>query len=138
MTKLTSSDQANQLQGKIPELAILRMTQLEGNDNRYDPDRHGFIVVLSEDENIVTDFPELGDQGLLSGTEDWPVFDYVEKFNDGTCDVFEAVTHLDNERVIAFIITDEEWLDSRLRKVLESYITPTLLNSPSTPEPDPS
>ena len=120
MTKLTSTDQAEQLKGKIPELAILRMKQLEGTDGKYDPSAHGFIVVLSEDENIVTDFPELGDQGLLSGTEDWPVFDYVEKFNDGTGDIFEAVSHLNNEQVIAFIITDAEWLDSRLRKVLES------------------
>jgi len=128
MTKLTSADQAEQLKGKIPELAILRMKQLQGSDNRYDPDHHGYIIVLSEDEDIVTDFPELGAQGLLSGTEEWPVFDYVEKFNDGTGDIFEAVTHLDNERVIAFIISDTEWLDSRLRKVLESYIaiSPTI------------
>ena len=125
MSKLTSADQAEQLKGKIPELAILRMKQLQGSDNRYDPDHHGYIIVLSEDEDIVTDFPELGAQGLLSGTEEWPVFDYVEKFNDG---IFEAVTHLDNERVIAFIISDTEWLDSRLRKVLESYIaiSPTI------------
>ena len=124
MIKLTSADQADQLRGKIPELAILRMKQFQGKDNLYDPDSHGYIIVLSADDNVVTDFPALGDNGLLSGTEDWPVFDYVEKFNDGTCDVFEAVAHLNNEQVLAFIIVDADWLDSRLRKVLESYISP--------------
>jgi len=39
-------------------------------------------------------------------------------------DIFEAVSHLNNEQVIAFIISDAEWIDPRLRKVLESYIYP--------------
>ena len=85
-------------------------------------------------KNTIDDghFPELGEQGLLSGTEEWPVFDYVEKFNDGSGDVYEAVSHLNNEQVIAFIIADEEWLDCRLRKVLESYISTTPSISPGT------
>lgn len=37
MIKLTSASQAKQLRGKIPELAIMRMTQLEGTDGLYDP-----------------------------------------------------------------------------------------------------
>ncbi len=130
MTKLTRADQAVQLEGKIPALAILRMKQLQGTDDLYDPARHGYIVVLSENGDIVADFPELGDKGLLSGTDDWPVFDYVEKFNDGTGDVYEAVAHLNNEQVLAFIISDTDWLDSRLRTVLESYLSP---HSPVTP-----
>jgi hypothetical protein len=133
MTKLTSASQAEQLKGQIPELAILRMTQLEGTDGMYDPSAQGFIVVLSEDEDIVADFPELGENGLLSGTEDWPVFDYVEKFNDGADTIFEAVAHLNNEQVIAFIIKDEEWLDVRLRKILEGYITPVTSTQTGTP-----
>jgi hypothetical protein len=118
MIKLTSSIQAKQLRGQIPELAILRMTQLEGTDGRYNYAAHGWIVAVTEQDNVETDFPELGDQGLLSGTEDWPLFDYVEKHQEGTGYVVEAVTHLNNEKVLAFIIPVEPWLDSRLRVIL--------------------
>ena len=41
MIKLTSASQAKQLRGKIPELVIMRMTQLEGTDGLYDPTAHG-------------------------------------------------------------------------------------------------
>ena len=130
MTKLTSSDQANQLQGKIPELAILRMRQLEGSDGLYDPAAHGFITVVTEQEDVINDFLDLGKQGLLSGTTDWPIFDFVERFPEGPGYVFEAVMHTNDEAVRVFIVSDAAWLDIRLRTILESYISPTPSTSP--------
>lgn len=119
MIKLTSKIQAEQYRGQIPELAILRMTQLEGTDGLYDPAAHGFIIVVTEQDDVEKDFPEVGESGLLSGTPDWPIFDCVEKFQEGTGYVVEAVTHLNNEKVLAFIIPDELWMDPRLRTTLE-------------------
>ena len=133
MTKLTSTDQADQLKGKIPELAILRMRQLEGADGLYDPSAHGFITVVTEQEDVINDFLELGEKGLLSGTSDWPLFDFVERFPEGSSHVFEAVMHTNDEAVRVFIVPDAAWLDIRLRTILESYISPTQLTSPSTP-----
>ncbi len=122
MIKLTSTAQAEQYRGQIPELAILRMTQLEGLDGLYDPTAHGFIIVVTEQDDVENDFPEVGDQGLLSGAKDWPIFDYVEKYQEGTGSVIEAVTHLSNEKVLAFIIPDAPWMDIRLRTALEQAI----------------
>jgi hypothetical protein len=119
MIKLTSSIQAEQHKGQIPAIAALRMKQLEGEDGLYSPEAHGFVILVTEQDNVETDFLELGDQGLLSGTEDWPLFDYVEKHQEGTGYVVEAVTHLNNEKVLAFIIPVEPWLDPRLRVILE-------------------
>ncbi len=122
MIKLTSTAQAEHYRGQIPELAILRMTQLEGLDGLYDPTARGFIIVVTEQDDVENDFPEVGDQGLLSGAEDWPIFDCVEKFQEGTGHVIEAVTHLSNEKVLAFIIPDAPWMDIRLRTALEQAI----------------
>ena len=133
MTRLTSISEAEKLIGKIPELAILRMRQLEGKDGLYDPSAHGFITVVTEQEDVINDFLDLGEKGLLSGTTDWPIFDYVERFPEGTGYVFEAVLHTNDEAVRVFIVQDAAWLDSRLRTILESYVSSTQLTSPCNP-----
>jgi hypothetical protein len=119
MIKLTSSIQAEQHKGQIPAIAALRMKQLEGTDGLYDPVAHGWLVVITEQDNVEHDFPELGEHGLLSGTDSWPLFDYVEKVPEGEGYVFEAVVHLDNECVRAYFLLDAVWLDPRLREALE-------------------
>ena len=119
MIKLTSKIQAEQYRGQVSDIATFRMTQLQGTDGLYDPDVHGWVIIVTEQDDVENDFPELGDQGLLSGTKDWPLFDYVEKHQEGTGYVVEAVTHLNNEKVLAFIIPGAPWLDPRLREILE-------------------
>jgi hypothetical protein len=119
MIKLTSTVEVERHRERIPAIVAFRMKQLEGDDGLYDPDAHGFIIVVTESDNIEADFPELGEHGLLSGTDEWPIFDYVEKLPSGDGYVFEAVVHLDNERVWAYFLADAVWLDPRLREVLE-------------------
>lgn len=119
MIKLTSTTQAEQYRSLVPDIVTFRMTQLQGTDGLYSPTAHGIIIVVTASDNVETDFPELGGQGLLSGTDEWPIFDYVEKLPSGDGYVFEAVVHLDNERVRAYFLADAVWLDPRLREVLE-------------------
>ena len=121
MIRLTSARQALNLRGTIPELAVLRMVQFEGEDGRYDPEEHGFIVVFQEGDDPVRSFPEFGEQGLLTASEDWPLFDYVESFQEDNQTIFEAVTHLDDERTISIIIPLYPNLNPKLRNLLESY-----------------
>lgn len=121
MIRLTSARQALKLRGTIPELAVLRMVQFEGKDGIYDPRRHGFIVVFQEGDDPVRCFPEFGERGLLTQGENWPLFDYVESFEEGNQTIFEAVTHLDDERTIAIIIPLYPNLNRQLRTLLESY-----------------
>ena len=119
MIKLTSTIQAEQYRDQISDLVTFRMTQLQGTDGLYDPVAHGWIIIVTEHDDVENDFPEVGSLGLLSGTDDWPVFDYVEYFSGNPVGVFEAVVHLNNEQVIAYFIPAEEWLDPRLRATLE-------------------
>lgn len=125
MIRLTSARQARALRETLYELAVLRMVQLEGTDGRYDPEIHGHVVVLQEGDDPVRDFPEFGEAGLLTAVADgWPLFDYVEGFDENGLLLFEAVCHLDDERTVAAIIPDAPWLDPRLRDQLTSYLTP--------------
>lgn len=119
MIKLTSTIEVEKHKGQIPVIAALRMKQLEGDDGLYHPDAQGWLVVITEQDDVENDFPELGDRGLLSGTEDWPLFEYVEKIPEAEGYVFEAVIHCNNERVQVYLVPDTIWLDKRLREILE-------------------
>lgn len=121
MIKLISSLQAQSLRGRIPELALLRMTQFEGSDGLYDPAIHGHIAVVEEGDDPESGFPEFGEQGLLTNNEEWPLFDYVEVFVENGQILYEAVAHLDDERTLAIIIPLTPGLDLRLRTLLASY-----------------
>ena len=119
MIKLTSTTQAEQYRSQVPDIVTFRMTQLQGTDGLYDPDAHGWVIIVTEQDDVENDFPEVGSAGLLSGTDDWPIFDYVEYLPGKPVGVFEAVVHLNNEQVIAYFVPAEEWLDPRLRSTLE-------------------
>lgn len=119
MIRLTSACQACALRGQIPELAVLRMVQFEGEDGSYDPATHGHILVLQEGDDIAL-VPELGPDGLLEVIDsEWASYDYVEAFAEDGRTVFEMVIALDNDRTLAVIVPDAPWVDSRLRLVLE-------------------
>ncbi len=122
MIRLTSTNQALSLRGTVPELAILRMSQFQGTDGTYDPDTHGYIIVLQDGDDPERELPELGEKGLFTGNEDWPLFDYVEAFEESGQLVFEAVAHLDDDRTVAVIIPFTPDLDPRLRTLLEGYL----------------
>ncbi len=120
MIRLTSARQALNLRGTIPELAVLRMVQFEGQDGRYDPQVHGYILVVQEGDDI-SKIPEMGPDGLFEIIDsERSSFDYVEAFDENGRTIFEIVIPLDNERTLAIIIPDGSWLDQRLRNVLAS------------------
>jgi hypothetical protein len=114
MIKLTSKTQAEQYRGQIPELAILRMSQLEGEDGQYDPEQHGYIAVFQEGDMIT----EISPQGLYD-EDGLPIFEFVETFYSNGQTVFEVVIAVNTDFVIALIIPDEPWLDAQLRQDLQ-------------------
>lgn len=121
MIRLTSTVQAQALRHRIPALAVLRMTQFEGEDGLYDPQRHGSIVVVEPGDDVEQDFPEAGEQGLLSGLEeDAAPFDYVFAYREGDTALFEAVIQIDDEKTLTLIIPNAPWLPESLRRRLET------------------
>jgi len=121
MIRLTSTVQAQALRHRIPALAVLRMTQFEGADGLYDPLRHGSIVVVEPDDDVEQDFPEAGEQGLLSGLEeDAAPFEYVVAYREGDTALFEAVIQIDDEKTLTLIIPNAPWLPESLRRQLET------------------
>ena len=120
MIRLTSAAQARTLRDRIPALAVLRMQQFEGEDGQYDPAIHGHIVVLEAEDQIDRDLPEVGRFGLLDVLDsEWPGYEYVEVFVENGRRVFEMVIQIDADKAVAVIIPDEDWVDPRLRLILE-------------------
>ncbi len=97
MIRLLSTDQALSLKGKIPELAILRSIQFQGEG--YDPDIHGVILVLEPGDNPCL-IPEIGPEGLLDKAG-LPCWEFAECFieEDGSL-AFEVVVVISNDKVV--------------------------------------
>ncbi len=135
MIRLTSARQALELRGTIPELAVLRMVQFEGEDNAYDPSIHGHILVIQKGDDI-SKIPECGPEGLLDVIDnEWGCYEYVEAFKESGRKVYEMVIALDNDRTLAVIIPDEPWLDRRLQCVLETETGGNFATLPPLPLP---
>jgi hypothetical protein len=119
MLRLRSAQEAKQLAGRIPALAVLRMVQLEGNDGRYDPECHGYVVVL-EDGDDVSDLPEVSADGLLSVLDpEWPGYEFLEAFDEGGKTVWEMAVAVDEEKTVAVIFRESPALDRRLGQFLD-------------------
>ncbi len=103
MIRLLSTDQALALRGTIPELAILRSIQFQGEG--YSPEEHGHIIVL-EAGDYPAAIPEIGPEGLYD-SDGLPCFEFVEAFIEDDRLIFEVVIVIDNEKTIAVIIPDE-------------------------------
>ncbi len=118
MIRLTSADQARALAGQIPALVIERMVQFEGSDSAYDPELHGHIVVIGEDEDIST-LSEISDSGLLAIFDPvCPGYEFLEAYQEEGKTVWEMAVALDDERTIAVFFTESPRLDRRLADYL--------------------
>ena len=126
MIRITSIDQALALRGTIPELAIIRSQQFQGEG--YDHERDGYIIVMEREPDLAG-VPELGTAGLCD-VDGLTVCEYVEAFAEGEELLFEAVFQIDDERTIAIIITDGPWLDQRLRRELHDAVDGRPLAAP--------
>ena len=104
MIRITSIQQALNLRGIIPELALIRSLQSMGDG--YSPEEHGHIIVVQEGNDTtqikITQIKEIGDDGLF--IDDIPTFEYVEAFTDGDQVTFELVFQLDDSRTVEVIV----------------------------------
>jgi hypothetical protein len=125
MLRLLSQQQALSLRGTIPELAIIRSLQFQGEG--YDPDIHGVILVLESGDDLCR-IPEIGAEGLYD-QDGLPCFEFVEAFIEDDRLIFEVVIVIDNSRTVALIIPDDPGLDPSLRTILR--------HAAGTPQPLP-
>ena len=108
MIRIYSIKQALSLRGKVPELAIIRSIQFQGDG--YDPIDHGHIIVLEQGDTL-QDIEEIG---ALHDEEGLPNYEYAEAFVENGQAVYEVVFQIDESRTIALIVPEEPWLDTSL------------------------
>jgi hypothetical protein len=118
MIRIYSIKQALSLRGTIPELAVIRSIQFQGDG--YFPIDHGYIVVL-ESGDALTQIEEIGTDELFD--DGVPVFEYVEAFVDGNQVTYEIVVQLDDSRTIA-VIADQFRLDPDFKTALQNLSAP--------------
>lgn len=120
MIKLTSAVQARNLADRLPRLAVERMVQFEGTDGHYDPENHGYIVVLEEGDDIGRDFPLLGEIGVFSDLgEKWlSPFEYVFFVRENGRRIFEAALPLAGDAMLVLIVPEEPWVEDCLLSAL--------------------
>ncbi len=126
MIRLLSTDQALALRGTIPELAILRSLQFQGEG--YDPDIHGVILVLEPGDDPAS-IPEIGPEGLLD-EDGLPSFEFVECFVENNRFIYEIVIAISDDKAVAVICPDYPDLDPSLRTILR--------HAAGTPQPLPT
>ena len=129
MIRLFSTDQAINLRGIIPELAVIRSIQFQSSG--YSPETHGHIIVIQEGDDL-TQVTEISPSGLVLIYDSWPAYEYAEAFIEEDMVVYEVVFQINNERTIAVIIPDQPWLDAKLRSELQ------IATQASKPTPLPS
>ena len=115
MIRLLSTKQSLALRGTIPELAIIRALQFQGEG--YAPDIHGVILVLETGDDLCR-MPEIGPDGLFD-SEGLPCFEFVEAFIEEDRLIYEVVIVIDNSKTVALIIPDDPGLDPSLRTILK-------------------
>lgn len=122
MIRLISVAQGRALAHILPAVAVERLVAFVGTDGKYDPDKHGSIVVLEAGDDIEKDFPEFGPHGLASSPDDdWPApYEYVFFTWENGIRIFEAAIPLAGEAMLVMIVPDEPWLDERLRGALSA------------------
>ncbi|MBE0575237.1 MAG: hypothetical protein IH613_04985 [Desulfuromonadales bacterium] len=117
MIRITSIQQALELRGTIPELAIIRSVQFMGDG--YSPEEHGHILVIQEGDDI-TQIKEIG--GIFDD-DNLPAFEIIASFVDGESVVFEILFALDSDRTIA-VIAEQSCLDDDLMAILQKHSGP--------------
>ena len=115
MLRLLSQQQALSLRGTIPELALIRSLQFQGEG--YSPAEHGHIIVMEAGDDLCL-IPEIGSEGLYDA-DGLPHFEFVEAFIEDDRLIYEVVIVIDNSKTVALIIPDDPDLDPSLRTILK-------------------
>jgi hypothetical protein len=108
---LTGTEEDARLVGKVPELALRLAKDLADG---------GCVLVLEEGDNVERDVPQAGRYGLLTYLDDcWQEpFERVLWVRETGARFF--VARLAASRVpTVVVVADAEWLDERLRLVLD-------------------
>lgn len=101
-----------ELMRRLPEIVLLRAEQFF-SDGYTEQD--GCLVVVEESDQL-TDFGVVAESGLLEIFEPEPAYEYLEY----SLGCWEVVVQIDDTRTVAVFVPDAPWLDSRLRRHLES------------------
>ncbi len=114
MIRITSIEQALDLRGTIPEVAVIRSQQFLGEG--YREEIHGFIIALQGEGNLST-IHEVGTDGL-NDSDGLPAYEYIELFTEDDELVYEIVFQVDADKTIAVIVVDGPQLDKDFRMQL--------------------
>jgi hypothetical protein len=111
MIALTGKEEEGTYEGRVPQLALRRARKLcvEGVT----------VLVLERGDDVRRDFRVAGRYGLLTYLDDHyqAPFEYVRFIHEGGRRVFEAL--LAPEGTHLLVAPDEDWVDDRLRVVLD-------------------
>ena len=97
------------------------MVQFEGEDGFYDPEEHGFILVLEEGDEL-RGVPVVGESCASARIDDdWqPPFEYVFFVRENGRRIFEAAVSLAGDAMLILIVPEEPWVDARLMMILDA------------------
>ena len=111
MVILTGKEGEEALRGRVPELALRRAGQMRGKGVS--------VVTVERGDDVRRDFPMGGRYGLLTYLDDHyqAPFLYVRFVHEGGRRVFEALLAPSGKYLL--VVPDEDWVDDRLRVVLD-------------------
>lgn len=121
MLRLSDSFQASRRKSRLPQRALQLLSELERQEpSHYDFRRHSRVALLEEGDDIGRVPRELGRDGLLEILDNpWRSYDSVRTFSEGARRFYELVVTLSPGVSFYLFIPDENWVDDRLRLVLE-------------------
>lgn len=113
MIRLKSCEQALAMIDELPPLAVLRIEQLEGTDGKYDPDAHGYLIILEENDDPFN-ISEIGSD---------PYFEVVtrERERDGSY-TYEATIAIDEEKMVGIIWRETTILPQSFQDLIQEYL----------------
>ena len=113
LQKLSAHDPAHPVVKKLVDVLINAYTW-EGHP--YLPDDYGYVVLI-EEKDVGRVLDEIWD--------DWTLLDIPwEGINHVTPDFFYAVFLANDEFGIGFVIPDADWVNGKLREVIEAHLDP--------------
>ena len=111
MVILTGKEGEEALRGRVPEIAIRRAKEMRGEGVT--------VVAVEPGDDVRRDFRFAGRYGLLTYLDDCyqAPFEYVRFVHEGGRRVFEALLATSGKYLL--VVPDEDWVDDRLRVVLD-------------------
>lgn len=122
MLRLSGTFQANRLpKNRLPQRALQLLLELEKQGpSPYDFRQHSRVALLEPADDIAKVPREVGRYGLLEILDSpWRSYDSVCVFSEAEKRYYELVVTLSPGVRLFLFVPDEDWVDSRLRLVLQ-------------------